>query len=31
MFGDSPKDTLYFERCDIEDLVDKRPKIIEIE
>lgn len=31
MFGDTPKDTLYFERCDLKDLLDNRPKNIKIE
>jgi hypothetical protein len=31
MFGVTPKDTLYFERVDLKDLLDNRPKNIKIE
>lgn len=31
IFGDFPKDTLYFERVDLAYLTDNRPKFIELE
>ncbi len=31
IFGDIPKDTLYFERLELNDLIDKRPINIKIE
>jgi hypothetical protein len=31
IYGDTPKDTLYFERFDLKYLTDNRPKLIKIE